>query len=69
MIVRANALDESQIRVELTDGRVQDLTISNFEGSGQGITVTITERIEKKTLRSETINPQSTEPSYQFDDC
>ena len=48
----AEASSAGKVRVELTDGRVQDLEIHNFEQGG-GIYVTMVESRDGKTVRQE----------------
>ena len=54
MVKRATASGPDSIRVELADGRVQELKIANFEGDGKDIAVQITETKDGKTVRAET---------------
>jgi len=37
------AVDANQVRVELTDGRVQELLITSLDGDGQQLRITLTE--------------------------
>jgi hypothetical protein len=41
------------LRVELADGRVQEIEIKNFEGDGKDIQVNLTEIKDGKMLRQE----------------
>ena len=54
VVVRAEAMSPDKLRVELTDGRVQQIEIHNLQGDGHNITATITETRDGKQLRSET---------------
>jgi hypothetical protein len=60
MIRRAEAINADKLRVELIDGRVQEIELSNFTDAGGNVAVRISE-IDKdgKPIRSE-----STEPSH-----
>ena len=53
MVKSATATGPDSLRVELTDGRTQDMAIQNFGGSGHDITVQITETKNGQILRSE----------------
>jgi hypothetical protein len=52
-IKSAVAESADKLRVELADGRVQEITFSNLTGSGKDITVRMTESKGGKVLRSE----------------
>jgi len=54
MVKSAEAVSADQLRVELTDGRVQEITLHNFNGDGKNISADITESKDGKTLRTET---------------
>jgi hypothetical protein len=43
VIKSAQALDANTVRVELTDGRVQEITLERFDGSGKDIAVQLSE--------------------------
>jgi hypothetical protein len=49
----AEALSADKLRVELADGRVQEIEIKNFEGDGKDIQVNLTEIKDGKMLRQE----------------
>lgn len=53
----AAAAGPDSLRIELTDGRVQVITIENLEGSGKDISVTLAESKDGKTVRQETTTP------------
>ena len=53
MVKSAIATGPNSLRVELADGRTQDIAIQNLEGSGQDIAVEITETKNGQILRSE----------------
>jgi hypothetical protein len=44
--------------VELNDGRVQEITLKNFDGSGKDIVAELVESKDGKVLRQESTNPQ-----------
>jgi hypothetical protein len=50
----ATASSADTLRVELIDGRVQEISLKNFEGSGKDITVSLTETKPGITPRTET---------------
>jgi hypothetical protein len=54
MVKSAVATDASTLRVELNDGRVQEIQINGLDGDGKNITTSITESRDGKVLRSET---------------
>jgi hypothetical protein len=54
MVKSAVATGESTLRVELNDGRVQDIQIAGLDGDGKNISATISESRDGKLLRSET---------------
>jgi hypothetical protein len=57
MVKSAIALDSDKLRVELNDGRVQEIAIKNLEGTGSDITVTVNETKAGETLRKEESTP------------
>jgi hypothetical protein len=57
MIKSASALSANSLRVELTDGRVQEITMEGLDGSGQEVAVTLVETRDGKPLRTETTRP------------
>jgi len=54
VVKSAVALSADKLRVELNDGRVQEIEIQNFEGDGKDIIVKATEAKDGKILREET---------------
>ncbi len=54
MVKSATASGPDQLHIELADGRVQEITISNFTGDGPDLGATLTESRDGKTVRSET---------------
>ena len=54
MVKSAVASGPNTLRVELTDGRVQDITISGLDGDGMAISVSMSESRDGKTIRTET---------------
>jgi hypothetical protein len=54
VVKSAHALSADKFQVELTDGRIQELTIYNLEGAGGNISVSINETKNGQKLRSET---------------
>ena len=54
MIKTAAADGPDAVRVELSDGRVQDIAIHNFNGDGRDISIEIKETAGAKPIRSET---------------
>ena len=48
------ATSADSLRVELADGRVQEISLKNFEGAGKDIEATLTESRDGKTIRTET---------------
>ncbi|MGC3988983.1 MAG: hypothetical protein QM796_04720 [Chthoniobacteraceae bacterium] len=57
VVKSAVATDADQLRVELTDGRVQEITLHNFAGDGKAISASIREtRDGKLLLEEETAN-------------
>jgi hypothetical protein len=53
MVKSAVAIDADTLRVELTDGRTQDIKISNLDGDGQHIAVSLIESRGGQVLRTE----------------
>ncbi|HTL72965.1 MAG TPA: hypothetical protein VL863_06640 [bacterium] len=53
MVRSAVATSADSVRVELADGRMQEITLKNFEGSGKDIAAEITESKDGKILRQE----------------
>jgi hypothetical protein len=60
MVQSAEALGPDKLRVTLTDGRVQEMSIQNFTGAGKDIGVSITESRDGNVVRSEQTGPVST---------
>ena len=54
MVKSAVALDADTVRVELTDGRVQEIHLTDFAGPGRKVSVRMTEGRDGRTLREET---------------
>lgn len=52
-IVSAEALSEDELTVHLADGRVQHLLISDLDGSGEGLSVSIKEYVNGIVVREE----------------
>ena len=48
-----SAIDENTVQVELTDGRTQKISLSNFTGSGDDIGVKLVESKNQSVLREE----------------
>jgi hypothetical protein len=60
MVKRAAASSADTLRVELTDGRVQEIKISNLQQSdGKAVAVQIAETKDGKAIRSETTVPET----------
>ncbi|HEY8903759.1 MAG TPA: hypothetical protein VIM48_08625, partial [Chthoniobacterales bacterium] len=57
MVQSAEALGPDKLRVTLADGRVQEISIQNFTGSGRDISVSITESRGGSVVRSEQTEP------------
>jgi hypothetical protein len=53
MIRKVEATSPESIRVELVDGRVQELTLNRFNASGEDISVNINESKDQSLIRSE----------------
>ena len=53
VVKSAEALSADKLRVELADGRVQEIEIKNFEGDGRNIQVNLTETRDGNILRQE----------------
>ena len=60
VIKSAQALSADKLRVELTDGRVQEITLQNFDGSGKDIAVSLVETRDGAPIRSETTSRTTT---------
>jgi len=58
VVTRGVALSADKLRVELTDGRVQEIELRNFEGDGRDIEVILTESRDGRVLRTETTAAQ-----------
>jgi hypothetical protein len=54
MVRSVVAKSENELVVELTDGRVQEITISNLEGDGKNIIVSVREFLNGELVRTET---------------
>ncbi|XHR27582.1 MAG: hypothetical protein ACFUZC_16755 [Chthoniobacteraceae bacterium] len=54
MVRTVTAESADTLRVELADGRVQELRLNGMEGNGTGLGVSLTETRDGKTLRNET---------------
>ncbi|MBW8780595.1 MAG: alginate lyase family protein [Verrucomicrobia bacterium] len=57
VVKSAEALGADKLRVELADGRVQEITLKNFAGDGTDISADIVETKNGKILRTETAEP------------
>jgi len=53
VVIAAVAINADKLRVELADGRVQEIEIQNFSGNGKDIVVQLLETKDGKTLRQE----------------
>lgn len=53
VIKSATAVSADKFRVELIDGRTQEITLQNFEGTGPNISAQLEESKAGKPLRSE----------------
>jgi hypothetical protein len=53
LVKSAVAVNADKLRVELTDGRVQEITLKNFDGSGKDIEAHIVETKDGQVLRQE----------------
>ena len=53
VVKSAAALSADKLRVELNDGRVQEIAIQNFDGDGKNLVVQLTETQNGKVLRQE----------------
>ena len=53
MVKSAVALSADKLRIELADGRVQEITIKNLDGDGKNISAEITEDKDGQTVRHE----------------
>jgi hypothetical protein len=54
VVRKLEATGPDKLRVELADGRVQEIQITNFEGNGRNLGVNLTESRDGKVIRSET---------------
>ncbi len=54
LVRSAVAPDADTVRVELADGRVQEIRLTNFDGPGREVSVCLTEQRDGRTLREET---------------
>jgi hypothetical protein len=54
VVKSAEALSADKLRVELADGRVQEIEFQNFEGDGKDIRVSLTESRDGHPIRTET---------------
>jgi hypothetical protein len=54
VVKSAVALSADKLRVELADGRVQEITLNHFDGSGQDVSFDLVESRDGKILRQET---------------
>ena len=54
MVKSAKALSADSLRVELADGRVQEISLKNFNGSGKDIEVSLVETKDGQPVRTET---------------
>ncbi len=59
MVKSAEALSADQLHVELTDGRMQEITLHNLDGDGRNISADITESKDGAVLRTETTSSAS----------
>jgi hypothetical protein len=57
VVQSAQAVSADRLRVELTDGRVQEVAITGLEGSGQELAVKLTESKDGRTVREEDTTP------------
>jgi hypothetical protein len=53
MVKSAKALNADSLRVELADGRVQEIFLKNFNGSGKDIEVNLVETKDGQPVRTE----------------
>ena len=54
VVKRAEAVSADRLRVELIDGRIQEIEFTNLIGTGRDIGVRMTETKDGKELRAET---------------
>jgi xanthine/CO dehydrogenase XdhC/CoxF family maturation factor len=54
VVKSAEALSADKIRVELADGRVQEIEFQNFDGDGKDIRISMTESKDGHPIRTET---------------
>jgi hypothetical protein len=57
MVKSAQATGADSLRVELADGRIQEIQIQRLDGSGKDVAVTITERLDGKINAAESTLP------------
>ena len=60
VVKSAIALSAEKLRVELTDGRTQEIEITRFTGTGQDIVIHLTELKDGQTIRTEEITATKT---------
>jgi hypothetical protein len=53
MVKSAVATSADSLRVELADGRVQEISLKNFDGTGKGIEMKLVETKDGQRLREE----------------
>jgi hypothetical protein len=53
----AEALSADKLRVELSDGRIQEIELQNLDGAGTNIVAQLTETRDGKILRQESTAP------------
>jgi hypothetical protein len=56
MVKKASASGPDALRVDLNDGRIQEITISHLEGDGKDLSVHIKESKDGKVIREESTN-------------
>jgi len=59
VIRSAEAISADKLRVELVDGRVQEIRITGFDGDGKGMGVSISESRDGKIIRSESTDSKN----------
>jgi hypothetical protein len=59
MVKSAEAVGADKLRIELVDGRVQEITLHNFNGDGKNISADISESKNGADLRTETTSASS----------
>ena len=62
LITKDETLEADNVPVELADGRVQEITLSNLKGLGKDIAIQITESRSNKMQRSEATTLNGTKP-------